>query len=383
VTRAGLIVNPVAGIGGRYALKGSDDTDAVARIVALGARPVAAVRAERALRVLRAMAPEAELLAPAGAMGADAAERAGCSVSLLDHRPGESTSAADTKQAAAELLGLGVDLVVFAGGDGTARDVVDVVGSAVPVLGIPSGVKMRSGVFGTTPEAAGDAAGRYLASPARWPLADAEVLDAGDGGLESDLFALARVPSVPGRLQHGKSSRAASYDAALSALCDDIARELEPGRLYLFGPGTTTGRVMQALGLEPSMLGVDAVRDGALAGADLAEAGILELLSDGVEATIVLGVIGGQGFLLGRGNQQISSSVVRRVGAGNVMIVAAGDKVSALDPPVLHVDLGDGEEDRFLDGYRQVRVAPGRSIMLRLTSRMSDVSDTRVTGGMR
>jgi predicted polyphosphate/ATP-dependent NAD kinase len=301
----------------------------------------------------------------------------------LEHRPGATTTAADTRQATAELAQLGVDLLVFAGGDGTARDIVEVVGASVPVLGIPSGVKMRSGVFGTTPEAAGDAAGRYLASPGRWPLSDAEVLDAPDGGLDTDLFALARVPLVPARLQRGKAPRAASNDAALAALCENIARELEPGRLYVFGPGTTTGRIMQALGLEPTLLGVDAVRDGALVGADLDEDGILALLGDGIEATIVLGVIGGQGFLLGRGNQQVSPSVVRRVGARNLLIVAAGDKVSSLDPPLLHVDLGDGAEEGFLDGYRQVRIAPGRSIMLRLTSRMADVSDTPVTGGMR
>jgi predicted polyphosphate/ATP-dependent NAD kinase len=140
---------------------------------------------------------------------------------------------------------------------------------------------------------------------------------------------------------------------------------------------------MSALGFTPTALGVDAVRDGALVASDLDEAGILDLLAPGVEATIVLGVIGGQGFLLGRGNQQISPRVVRRVGADNLLIVAGGDKVAALDPPVLHVDLGDGEEDRFLDGYRQVRIAPGRSIMLRLVSRMADVPDTRLTGGMR
>ncbi len=363
MTRAGLIVNPVAGIGGLYALKGSDDASSVARVVAAGAPAVAARRAERALGALKRVAPDVELHAAAGEMGADAAAAVGLHVMPLAGEPATPTTAADTRAAAAELAALGVDLVLFVGGDGTARDVVGELGTRVPVLGIPSGVKMRSAVFGTTPEAAGEAAGRYLAEPGRFPLVAAEVLDAPDAALDSELFGLARVPSVPGRLQHPKATAPASDDAALTALCAQIARELEPGRLYLFGPGTTMGRILGALGVAGTPLGVDAVRDGALVGPDLDEAGILALLGDGVAATIVLGVIGGQGFLLGRGNQQLSARVVRRVGPENLIVVAGADKVAALDPPVLHVDIGDGE---LLGGYRQVRVAPGRSIVLRL-----------------
>jgi predicted polyphosphate/ATP-dependent NAD kinase len=125
---------------------------------------------------------------------------------------------------------------------------------------------------------------------------------------------------------------------------------------------------MQALALEGTPLGVDAVRDGVLVDADLDEAGLLNLLGDDVEATLVLGVIGGQGFLLGRGNQQISARVLRRIGESNVVIVAGAEKVSTLDPPVLHVDVGDGEREHVLEGYRQVRVAPERSIVLRVAA---------------
>jgi predicted polyphosphate/ATP-dependent NAD kinase len=364
--RAGVIVNPVAGIGGRYALKGSDDAAAVAAAIADGAPRVAAARAGRALRVLRALAPEVEILAPAGEMGAEPAREAGFDVTSLDCRPAVPTTAGDTRNAAAELAARQVDLVLFAGGDGTARDVVDTLGTRVPILGVPCGVKMRSAVFGTTPEAAGEASARYLASPARWPLVDAEVLDAGDGALESDLFGIARVPNVEGRLQRGKAVSTRSDDAALTALCDEIAHELEPGRLYLFGPGTTTGRIMRALALAPTLLGVDAVQDGELVGSDVDERGILRLLGNTAAATLILGVIGGQGFLLGRGNQQISPQVLREVGADNIVIVAGADKVAALDPPVLHVDLGDAEQEFPLKGYRQVRVAPGRTMVLRL-----------------
>jgi predicted polyphosphate/ATP-dependent NAD kinase len=368
----GLIVNPVAGIGGRYALKGSDDAEAIARAVRDGAQPVAPVRARRALRRIHGLTPGVEVLAPEGAMGADLAAEAGFAITKLDHRPASPTLAEDTHSVAAELLDRRADLVLFVGGDGTARDIVGVVGTRLPVLGVPSGVKMRSAVFGTTPEATGEAAGRYLARPGSFPLVDGEVLDAADAATESELFAVARVPSVPGRLQQGKAAARTSDEAGLRALCESIARELEPGRTYLLGPGTTTGRIAEALGLEPTPLGVDAVRDGELVGRDLDEEGILRLLGDGVAATLVLGVIGGQGFLLGRGNQQISTRVLRCIRPENLVIVAGADKVAALDPPVLHVDLGDGEQDRLLDGYRRVRVAPERSIVLRVETESND-----------
>ncbi|HZQ66246.1 MAG TPA: NAD(+)/NADH kinase [Gaiellaceae bacterium] len=362
----GLIVNPVAGIGGRYALKGSDDATAIARALAAGASPVAPVRARRALRAVQPV-QGLQVVAPAGAMGEEVAADADLSPARLSHAPAAPTTAADTRAAAAELADREVDLILFAGGDGTARDVVDVVGTRVPVLGVPCGVKMRSGVFGTTPENAGDAAARFLAQPGRYPVVDGEVLDAADAALESTLFAVARVPDVPGRLQHGKAARPFADDGALAALAEAIVEEMEPERTYLLGPGTTTGRIMAALGLVSTPLGVDAVRDGALVASDLDEEGLLRLL-DGGPATLILGVIGGQGFLLGRGNQQLSARVVRKLGVDNVVIVAGPSKVAALDPPVLHVDLGEDEQDRLLDGYRRVRVAPGESIVMRVAS---------------
>ena len=316
--------------------------------------------------MLRAQAPATEVRAAGGSMGAELAEELGLRVTLLDHRPASPTTAEDTRAVARELLERKVDLILFAGGDGTARDVVSVVGTELPVLGVPSGVKMRSAVFGTTPEAAGEAAARYLSSPGVFPLVEREVLDAADG-VESELFALARSPHVGGRLQAGKATARPADEAALTALCDAIARELTPHRLYLIGPGTTTGRILDALGLDGTALGVDAVLDGKLLTADLDEDGILRLLDAHPDATLVLGVIGGQGFLLGRGNQQISARVLLRVGVDNLVIVAGADKVAALDPPVLHVDLGDGERENLLDGYRRVRVAPDRSMVLRVS----------------
>jgi len=368
VSALGLIVNPIAGIGGRLALKGSDDRAAVDRALRDGAQPVAPARARRALDVLRVQAPGSEVLAAAGGMGAELAAELGFAVTELDHRPATPTTAVDTRAVARELLGRDVDLLLFAGGDGTARDVASAVRTELPVLGVPSGVKMRSAVFGTTPEAAGEAAARYLASPDAYPLVEREVLDAADG-VESELFAVARSPHVGARLQAGKATARPADEAALTALCEEIAREMAPGRLYLVGPGTTTGRILAALGVEGTALGVDAVLDGELLASDLDENELLGLLDAHPEAALVLGVIGGQGFLLGRGNQQVSARVLRRIDTESLVIVAGADKVSALDPPVLHVDLGDGEHESLLEGYRRVRVAPGRSMVLRISNR--------------
>ncbi len=364
----GFLVNPVAGIGGPLALKGSDDALEMARAVRAGAVPPAPARARRALRVLQQSLPGLEVIAAPGEMGASIAREAGFDPEVLPLELATPTTAKDTIAAARELADRHVDVLLFAGGDGTARDIAHAIGG-VPMLGIPSGVKMRSAVFGTTPEAAGEAASRYLADPGRFGLLEAELVDATDDepALESVLLGSALVPAVGGRLQAAKSSPPTAHEPALESLCASIAETMEPGRLYLLGPGTTTARIMRALGLEASLLGVDAVRDGAYAGADLDERTILELLEESDQATLILGVIGGQGFLLGRGNQQLSGEVIRRLGADNVVIVAGADKVLGLVPPVLHVDLGDDGNDPILDGYRPVLVAPGRSIMMRVS----------------
>ena len=372
----GLIVNPIAGIGGRLALKGSDDRAAVDRAVRNGAPPVAAARARRTLHVLRAQAPGIEVLAAGGGMGAELAEELGLAVTLLGYEPARPTTAEDTRAAARELLERDVDLLLFAGGDGTARDVVSVVGTELPVLGIPSGVKMRSAVFATTPEAAGEAAARYLTSPDAFPLVEREVLDAADGDRERALRARtlpARRRAAPGGQGDGPSGRRGGADRPLRRhRARDDARSPVPRQARGRRPaGSSTPS-----GSKGRRSASTRCSTASCSTADLDEDGMLRLLDAHPEATLVLGVIGGQGFLLGRGNQQISARVLRRVGTDNLVIVAGADKVAALDPPVLHVDLGDDERENLLEGYRRVRVAPDRSMVLRVSG-----DDARRTKG--
>ncbi len=369
----GLIVNPIAGMGGGVALKGTDGADILAQARAAGAIPQAPDRARRALERLALRAkPDIKVLTPAGPMGADVARRAGLAVSPLDISPPAATTAADTRDAAAKLVRRNVALILFAGGDGTARDILDVVGDRVPVLGLPAGVKMQSAVFAVGPEAAGE----LVALMARGPIEKisfraAEVVDVDEaavraGRVSARLFGYARIPFERSLVQSPKSSEA-SEESVIDALGREIAEEMAPGRLYILGPGTTTSRVLHHLGLEGTLLGVDAVLDRVLVGRDL-DSRALEQLVARRPASLVLGVVGGQGFIFGRGNQQISAPVIRAVGRDNIILLATQRKITSLGENLLRADTGDPAVDAMLAGYIRVRIAAGRSTMMRVVT---------------
>lgn len=362
--RLGLIVNPVAGLGGRVGLKGTDGPEIVRRALELGAQPVAPLRAERALARLERHRDGLTIVTGERAMGGDAARGHGFETELVAAGGSDETTAADTRSVAAELERRKVELILYAGGDGTTRDIVDVVGTRVPILGIPTGVKMHSGVFATSPEAAADLAASHVAR-AGGELREAEVMDVDEDGLRAGrvsarLYGVARVPRDRARVQ-GPKAASRPGDASLDALCRELGRELATG-LVLFGPGTTTQRILAGMGVEGTLLGIDAVEDGRQAGRDLREGQLLELL-DGPSARIVVSVVGGQGYVLGRGNQQLSPEVIRRSGPENLVVVASLEKLLALDPPRLLVDTGDPSLDCELSGYRRVLVAPGHSVV--------------------
>ncbi|MGI8335767.1 ATP-NAD kinase family protein [Actinomadura scrupuli] len=363
----GLVVNPIAGMGGRVGLHGTDGS-AWEAALRRGASVVAPHRARRALDRLHRLAPEVPVLTVEGPMGSDHLTGDGWTVRTLRGRTGGGpTTAADTREAVRAMAESGVSLVLFVGGDGTARDVVGVVGTSVPVLGVPSGVKMHSGVFATGPEAAGETVAAYVADPARAGCVDAEVVDLADGDAPR-MFGVAKVPNARGSLQRAKAFSTGTDDADLVALGREVAGEMPADRLYLLGPGTTVAHVNAALGLPASLLGVDAVLGGRLLAADASETELLSLLRRHRPATLVLGVVGGQGFLLGRGNQQISAAVLDAVGTGNLEILAARGKVAALDPPTLRIDVGDEQAATPLTGYRKVRTGRGRSTVLRIVA---------------
>jgi predicted polyphosphate/ATP-dependent NAD kinase len=364
--RLGVVVNPVAGMGGRVALHGTDGT-AAATALERGATPVAAPRARRTLaRLHERLAGSVDVFTASGAMGADLLRDLGWPHRVV-HDGAVPSTAVDTRQTVSQLRGADVTLVLFVGGDGTARDVAAAAGADIAVLGVPAGVKMHSAVFGTSPEAAADVAARFLTGATRVGTSIVDIVDQLDDDHPA-LVATARVPAAREQLQAAKSSGSGNDDAQLAALGREIAAEMVPGRLYLLGPGTTVAHVSRALRLPATLLGVDAVIDAALVGSDLTEAQLQSLLIKYSDAVLVLGVVGGQGFLLGRGNQQLSPAVIAAVGSDNIVVLAAAGKVAALQPPVLRVDLGDAAPESALTGYRLVRTAPGRSTVLKIVA---------------
>jgi predicted polyphosphate/ATP-dependent NAD kinase len=357
--RAGLIVNPTAGMGGSVALKGTDGVAEEAR--RRGAAPVSPRRAVRALAALRDAVPGTRLVTCAGAMGEDEARQTGAAVEAV-LPVAASTTAEDTRRAAARMLELGVDLLLFVGGDGTAADVYAAVGAQVPVVGVPAGVKMHSGVFATTPEAAGLLAARFLTNRAT-RLAAREVMDIDEellrcGVLAPRLLGYLDVPDTGALTQHPKR-RGPTDREARRALGQAVADELEPGALAAVGPGTTAGAVMEQFGLPHTLLGFDLIRDGALVAADVCERDLLEHAD---ELRVVLAPTGGQGALLGRGNQQLTPAVLRCIGPDRLRIVATRERLAALQGRPLLIDLDDADVGARLAGIWPVLVGPRRVV---------------------
>jgi predicted polyphosphate/ATP-dependent NAD kinase len=354
--RLGLIVNPVAGIGGRVGLKGSDGAEIQKKALALGAVPQSLNRAIQALERLKPVY-ELEVITYPGEMGEEAARACGLEPTVIGSiKPGETTPE-DTMNAAREMLRLHVDLLLFAGGDGTARDIYNAIGDGLPVLGIPAGVKIHSAVFGANPISAGDLAASYLQGKVS-NLREAEVMDIDEeavrrGVVSAKLYGYLKVPFQRRLLQGLKTPSSPGERAAMAAIAADVVSNMEDGWLYIIGPGTTTRAITSRLGLDKTLIGVDVVADGELVAADVNESQLLELL-EGRKAKIVVTPIGGQGYIFGRGNQQISPKVIEKVGKENILVVSTTGKIHSLRGRPLWVDTGDRAVDEMLSGYTRV-----------------------------
>ena len=358
--KLGLIVNPVAGMGGRVGLKGSDGADILRRARALGAAPESPRRAEQALESIAGIKNELEVLAYPHEMGEDEARASGISPTVIGSVDSGETTPEDTRRAAREMESRGVDLILFAGGDGTARDIFSAIEQRVPALGIPAGVKIHSAVYAVTPRQAGEAALMFLTGRLM-TMREAEVMDIDEeafreGVVSARLHGYLLVPEERRLLQSVKSGGGQAEQEALGGMAAEVVGSMVDGCLYVIGPGTTTRAIMDELGLENTLLGVDVVLDRRLVAKDVNSTQLADLIADN-DAKIVVTAIGGQGFVFGRGNQQISPEVIRQVGKENVMVVATRDKLVSLDGRPLLVDTGDRELDEMLFGY--VRVTTG------------------------
>lgn len=354
--KLGLIVNPLAGIGGRVGLKGSDGIETVKKAFLLGAEINSPIRASETLLGLFPYKDEFDLYTYPNRMGEDEAKATGFSPIVLGEIDPEQTSAEDTRAAARKMMEIGVDLIVFVGGDGTARDIYEAIGDKTVVLGIPAGVKIHSSVYAINPHRASDLIKKYLRGNV--PVREMEVMDIDEelfrqGLVSARLYGYLNVPYERGFNQSAKSASvgAGNIRSIAGAVVDNMNDEDH----YILGPGTTVKAIGDELKINKTLLGVDVLYRKQLMGKDLNEQQLLEMI-EGKKAKIVVTVIGGQGYLFGRGNQQISPRVIMQVGKQNLIVVATKDKLLSLQGPLL-VDTGDTECDRYLSGY--IRVITG------------------------
>jgi len=363
--KLGLIVNPIAGMGGRVGLKGTDGEEILKKALALGAKPVAPERAVETLKELRPLKGKFSLITYPREMGEDEAREAGFEPEVIGKIASGWTTAEDTKRAAAEMRELGVDLLLFVAGDGTARDLFDVLKNEFPVIGVPAGVKMHSAVFAVDSRAAADGVMKFL-----WdelPPREAEVMDVDEeayrtGRVSAKLYGYMLTPYEPSLMQGTKlaSLEVEAEAEQQEAIAKHVVEKMEPGVAYLLGPGTTTRAVARELGEEKTLVGVDVVCDQKIIARDVNERQVLKCV-EGKKAKIIVSPIGGQGFIFGRGNQQLSPEVIRRVGKDNVVVLVTPQKLATT--PSLRVDTGDPELDnkfrgyiRVITGYRQTRM---------------------------
>ncbi len=360
IMKLGFIVNPIAGMGGRVGLKGTDDV--LKEAIVRGAKPIAPERATEFLQKLKELTTETtvEILVCPEIMGEEEAKGASVPVQVLSMKIKEETTAEDTKTAVKLMVEARVDLVVFVGGDGTAKDVFDAMRNCdeVPVLGVPSGVKMYSGIFAVNPSDAVDVVLAFAQNQAE--MTEFEIMDADEKAIRCDTFAVKlhgylKGPFLPLRIQGSKQVSPATVDEKenQTAIARFIIEEMKTEATYILGPGTTVNRLADLLNVEKTLLGVDIYKKGQVL-LDVNEKRILSEVEDWENTWIVLSPIGHQGILLGRGNQQISPEVIRRVGKQRIIVAATKSKLQSIDGNVLRVDTGDVKVDEMLKGYIKV-----------------------------
>jgi len=357
--KVGLIINPIAGIGGRAGLKGSDGIEIQQKALAEGFISLAPERMTAALGRLSGMKEQIQILTYPQEMGENIAKSAGFSTTVLGHINSGKTTAEDTIAAAQAMQQASVDLILFAGGDGTARNICTTVEQNIPVLGIPCGVKMHSACYAINPQRAGDIAKTYLERPARNTI-DGEVMDIDEeafrrGDVSARLYGYLKVPEAGALMQKMKSGSGYSQSNQLLGLGTLFVDRMENNVLYIIGPGSTTTYIMKELNLPYTLLGVDLVSNRQLIDSDVNEAQIWKTMQNYEKTVIIVTVIGGQGHLFGRGNQQLSPRIIRRTGRQNIWIIASKQKLAELNPAPFLVDTGDPELDQSLCGY--IRIA--------------------------
>lgn len=368
----GVIINPIAGLGGKIALKGSDMPDILEKSLALGNNPESEIRAGYALEKLIDIKDTFDIYTYGKNMGENKLKELGFEFEVLGFPKELQPTAEDTINAAKLMKEKKVDLILFAGGDGTARNICEAINTCIPVIGIPTGVKIHSAVYAINPLNAGIAAKEYLTS-GRNQLREREVMDIDEdlfrqGIVSSKLYGYMIVPESKGRIQNMKSGgRSESGD--LAGMAGYVVCKMEKDTIYIVGPGSNTKSIMDDLNLPCTLLGVDVIRNKQLIASDVTESELIEIINNTTEnVKIIVTIIGGQGILFGRGNQQIGPQIIRSVGKENIIVVSTPQKLIGLKGTPLIVDTGDLNLDEELCGFMEIIIGFNQTSYCKITS---------------
>ncbi|MGB9669420.1 MAG: ATP-NAD kinase family protein [Anaerolineales bacterium] len=352
--KIGFIINPVAGLGGRVGLKGSDGEQIQKKALSLGAQPYAAERAKETLTLLFPFRDQFHLLSAAATMGEFAAREIGFEPEIIPLRNYPKTTAQDTIEAAEIMQVKGVDLILFAGGDGTARDIYQAVQNKIPVVGIPAGVKIFSAVFAYSPKIAGVLVRDYITRN-KILFQEAEVIDLDEdsyrnGVINTKLYGFMKIPFYPHLIQNQKIPSQENDRYQIEAIAHSVVEEMERETIYAIGPGTVPNYIGKILGIEKTLVGIDLLKNKTLIAKDVNEQILLEVLKSS-SLKIIITPIGGQGFLFGRGNQPFSPRVLEKVLKKDIIVVSLVSKINALRGKPLRIDTGDAQIDQKFSGY--------------------------------
>ena len=368
--KLGLIINPIAGMGGSVGLKGTDGV--LEEAILRGASPKASSRCRNTLIELLAFRDKIKILTCSGEMGENLVRELGFDYSLIySSLNNESTSSNDTTLACKSIINHRVDLLIFVGGDGTACNVCSIVGDSTLCIGVPAGVKIHSEVFAKNPKLAGELIKMYIEGKANFTK-EVEVVDLDEdeyrkGNVHAKLFGYLNIPYEQRFIQAKKSATPLSDKEAQHTIAYEVTSNMEENVYYLIGPGSTTKIIMEVLGLKNTLIGIDLVFNKKLIQSDLTESDILNVLNLG-KVNLVITPTGSQGYLLGRGNQQVSYKVINKLGKENIKVVATKDKLISLKSEPLLVDVMDDDTNKYLEGYFKVITGYREVTMYRIKS---------------